>query len=44
LAGSPLPGLPHYACAAIALVLMVITVELIALLIERLIDHWGRRD
>lgn len=38
------PVLPQRACAAIALVLMVIAVELLALLIERLIDRWGKRE
>ena len=31
-------------CAAIALVLMVIAVELLAQLVERLIEHWGKRE
>ena len=38
------PALPHWACAELALILMVIAVELLALLVERLIDHWGRRE
>jgi hypothetical protein len=38
------PALPHWTCAAIALVLMVIAVELLALLVEGLIDHWGKRE
>jgi hypothetical protein len=38
------PALPHWTCAAIALVLMVIAVELLALLIEWLIEHWGKHE
>jgi len=38
------PALPHWACAAIALVLMVAVVELLALLIEWLIDHFGHHE
>jgi len=38
------PALPHWTCAAIGLVLMVIAVELLALLVERLIEHWGNRE
>jgi len=35
------PALPHWTCTAIALVLMVIAVELLALLVDRLIEHFG---
>jgi hypothetical protein len=38
------PALPHWACAGFALILMVVAIELLALLVERLIDHWGRRE
>ncbi len=34
-----LPALPHWTCAVIALVLMVIGVELLALLIKWPIEH-----
>jgi hypothetical protein len=37
------PALPHWACATIALVLMVIAVELLALLVEGLIDRFGKQ-
>jgi hypothetical protein len=38
------PTLPHWTCAVIALVLMVIAVELLALLVEWLIDLWGKDE
>jgi hypothetical protein len=38
------PALAHWTCAAIALILMVIAVELLALLVERLIEHRGKRE
>ena len=38
------PALPHWTCAAIALVLMVIAVECLAWLVERVIDHRGKRE
>jgi hypothetical protein len=34
------PALPHWACAGLALILMVIAVELLALLI----DHFGHHE
>jgi hypothetical protein len=38
------PALPHWACAVIALVAMVIAVEALALLVEWLIEHFGHHE
>ncbi len=38
------PALPHPACHAIALVSMVIAVEIAALIVERLLDRFGRHE
>jgi len=38
------PAVPHYACAAIALIAAVIAIEALALLLEWLIGHFRGRE